>query len=255
MAVLDANGALLRSGLTGALSFKPLTRGTYYLSITGNVPWFYSLRLELADVGVDDHGDFPESATPIAPGGSVAVRFETEQDQDALQFTAATDGIYQAVCEPACAMAFYYEGALNFVETGPGRMLIDASRATPITFLLTSRSGVENVTFRLERVATDDHGDNVFTAGTLTLPVSVSGIVQTAVDTDAFNVWLEAGRSYRLDLESLGTLRLGVTGPQGFVVTPRDGVLTATHTGAHLLLVYGATGLTEVPWSLTLQAR
>ncbi|MFP2930793.1 hypothetical protein ACLESO_37465 [Pyxidicoccus sp. 3LG] len=253
-AVVDVNGSLLKSGFTGSLSFKPQASGTYYLRITGSAPWFYSLLLELVDVGVDDHGDFPENATAISPGGSVAVRFETPQDQDAIQFTAETDGIYEATCEPACEMSFRYEGAINFLSTGSGRMLIDASRAAPVTLLLHPRSGVENVTLRLARVATDDHGDNVLTAQALTLPASVSGRVQTAVDGDAFKVWLDAGRSYRLGLD-LGSLTLAVTGPQGFNVTPRDGVLTANQSGTYLLLVYGATGLTELPWSFTLHTE
>ncbi|MCP3140137.1 hypothetical protein [Pyxidicoccus xibeiensis] len=251
--VVDAAGQAQRLDATNTLSFKPTSRGTYYLHVRGGTPWFHSFRLVLVDLGPDDHGDTSDTATPIVPGNVTFARFETPQDRDAVSFTTAPDGIYLATCEPACDMDFYYTGTLNFMSTGrAGQYLIDASQVMPITLFLRPRAGVDATRLLLERVATDDHGDTPASAGVLTLPAARSGRVQTAVDGDAFIVWLEAGRTYRLG-QDLGALRLMVTGPDGSTVTPRGGLFTAHMSGTWVLMVFGASELEELPWSFTLQ--
>jgi hypothetical protein len=249
--VTDASGQVLRGDTTHSLGFKTEVDGTYFVQVLQGPVGVYTFLAVLEDQGPDDHGDTPDTATPLGANMLATGRFETPQDTDAIRFFSEANAIYQVSCEPACDMLFQHDGALNSMTLGPGRVLIDASEAAPVTLLLRPRPDADGFRLSLGRVATDDHGDNILNASPLTLPASVSGRVQTSVDADAFTVWLQAGHTYRLE-GNLGVLRLSLLGPTRQDVTPRDGLFVADMTGVHLLRVFGALALAEPAWSFTL---
>lgn len=250
--VVDASGNDVASLLAANLSFELPRDGTYFIQVREGDPSLYSFRLLLTDRGIDDHGDSQDTATPLVLDTLVTARFETRLDVDAFTFDSQAEGIYLVTCEPACALSLHYWGRVDVRALNTSRYLLDTALAAPITLLLQPLPGMEHYTLRVTHVATDDHPDTTFDARPLTLPVSVSGVVQSAENVDTLVVWLVAGRRYRLAVD-LGRLELALNGPNGAVVLPRDGVLPVLTTGSYSLHISGALDVEQLPWSLTLR--
>ncbi|NVJ08030.1 hypothetical protein HUW63_22660 [Myxococcus sp. AM001] len=252
--VVDANGGNVALADTDRLRARVERAGTYYLLVDGGDLWAHSFSLTLVDAGVDDHGDSPQTATLITPGTPLSGLFETPQDTDAVVFQAEDRGIYLASYAPAPNLSFNPRGAVGILELGGGRHLFSAWNAAPVTMMFQPLNGAEAFSLLLEHVAVDDYGDHGGTAQALTLPATVSGVVQTAIDADVFSVGLEAGRAYRLDLEA-GALQVSLMAPGGLPWDVRDGRFVADRSGLHVLTFAGASGLEQVPWRFTLQAE
>ncbi|WP_426755735.1 hypothetical protein [Myxococcus sp. Y35] len=252
--VVDATGANVASSTTDRLRARMEVEGTYYLKVQGGELWAHSFQLTLVDAGVDDHGDSPETATFVAPGTSVTGRFETPYDTDAIAFWGEPRGVYLAAYAPSAELAFNPRGAVSILDLGNGHHLFSAWGEGPVTMMFQPLRGVEGFSLQLTQEAVDDYGDHSGDAQELPLPVSVSGVVQTAIDTDVFSVALEAGRAYRLGLD-VGTLRLTLLAPDGTLSRPQAGIFRPTRTGNHLLTLTGAAGRELVPWRISLQAE
>ncbi|MFP2906932.1 hypothetical protein ACLESD_18180 [Pyxidicoccus sp. 3LFB2] len=238
---------------TDTVDIKRYGTGTYHLHVRGGPPSVPAFLLVVEDLGPDDHGDDAGLATPMTPGDVITGGFQTEQDTDAIAFIPEGSTLYRADCEPACQMSVSLPSGLQdgFVQVNPGRYLIDPRSYSRITLLLRPLGGSKGFTLRVTPVATDDHGDDRSNAASLTPPTFRSGVVQTAADVDAFTVYLEAGRTYRL-VEDLGGLRLRLAHWLGPVVTPRDGYFVPSVTGDHVLTLDGASGYVQTPWRFTL---
>ncbi|QDE86566.1 hypothetical protein BHS07_36345 [Myxococcus xanthus] len=252
--VVDANGVNVALSDTDRLRARVELAGTYYLLVDGGDLWAHSFLLTLVDAGVDDHGDSPQTATLITPGTPVSGLFETPQDTDAVVFQAEDRGIYLASYAPSPNLSFNPRGAVGILDLGDGRHLFSAWNAAPVTMMFQPLNDAESFSLLLEHVAVDDYGDHSGTAHALTLPASVSGVVQTAIDADVFSVGLEAGRAYRLDLDA-GALQVSLMAPGGLLSNPRAGRFVADRSGPHVLTFAGASGLNQVPWRFTLQAE
>ncbi|AEI64071.1 hypothetical protein [Corallococcus macrosporus] len=252
--VVDANGENVARTDTDLLRARVDAAGTYYLLLEGGAPWAHSFVLTLVDAGVDDHGDSPQTATLITPGTPVTGIFETPQDTDAVVFPAEARGIYLASYAPFADLSFNPRGAVGMLELGSGRHLFSAWNPAPVTMMFQPLNGADAFSLLLEQLAIDDFGDHSGTAVTLTLPASVSGVVQTAIDADVFTVALEAGRAYRLELET-GALQVSLLAPGGALSHLRSGRFVADRSGVHVLTLAGASGLAQVPWRFTLQAE
>ncbi|GHG78672.1 PPC domain-containing protein [Comamonas sp. JC664] len=250
--VVDGTGANVATSTTDRIRARIGAAGTYYLRVQGGPDWEHTFSLTLVDAGVDDHGDSPQTATVITPGTTVTGRFETAYDTDAIAFLAEPGGIYLAAYSPFRDLAFNPRGVTGILDLGDGRHLFGGWEAGPVTMMFQARNGAEGFSLRLEQVAVDDHADHGADARTVALPAEVSGVVQTAIDTDVFFVWLEAGRRYRLGLET-GPLAVTLVAPGGALSRPVSGVMTPLFTGPHLLMLSGASGVAQVPWRVTLQ--
>ena len=252
--VVDGACANVASSTTDRLRARVGVAGTYYLRVQGGPDWEHTFSLTLVDAGVDDHGDSPQTATVITPETTVTGRFETAHDTDAIAFHAEPGGIYLASYSPFEDLYFNPRGVAGSLTLDEGRHLFGGWEAGPVTMMFQPRNGGEGFSLRLEQVAVDDHVDHGADARTVALPVDVSGVVQTALDTDVFSVWLASGRRYRLGLET-GPLAVTLVAPGGVLSRPVSGVLAPSVTGPHLLMLAGAQGLAQVPWRVTLHAE
>lgn len=252
--VVDENGGNVALADTDRLRARVERDGTYFLLVDGGDPWAHSFWLTLVDAGVDDHGDSPQTATLITPGVPVTGLFETPQDTDAVVFQAEDRGIYLASYAPFANLSFNPRGAVGILDLGDGRYLFNAWNAAPVTMMFQPLGDVGAFSLLLEQVAVDDHGDHGGTAQVLTLPASMSGVVQTVIDADVFSVELEAGRAYGLDLEA-GALQVSLMAPGGLPLSLRAGRFVAARSGPHVLTFAGAGGLEQAPWRFTLRAE
>ncbi|AKQ70505.1 putative lipoprotein [Myxococcus hansupus] len=252
--VVDGTGANVASSTTDRLRARVGTAGTHYLRIQGGPDWEHTFSLTLVDAGVDDHGDSPQTATVITPGTTVTGRFETPADTDAIAFLAEPGGIYLATYAPSERLSFNPRGVAGSLTLGEGRHLFGGWEAGPVTMMFQPRNDAEGFSLHLEQVAVDDHADHSAEAQQVRLPVDISGVVQTAIDTDVFSVRLEEGRRYRLGLDT-GPLAVTLVAPGGGLSRPVSGVLVPVFTGPHLMMLTGASGLAQVPWRVTLQAE
>jgi hypothetical protein len=254
--VTDAAGVLLALGSSRSLSFEPVAQGTYYLVLARGSAWLPSFFLTWVDLGPDDHGDTPETATFIGQAAVATGRFESPLDTDAIAFSTEAGGIYRVDCEPACDMSLYTEGFVpaGFAQLGPGRYLVHSSWLERRTLLLRPLPGIESFTLWLAKVATDDYGDNALNATPLTLPATVSGILHTGVDEDVFAAQLVMRRRYQLFMTVSG-LPITVTDPNGSLMGFFGDGFTSNGTGTYLIRVHGGAGLTQQPWRFTLREQ
>ncbi|GEL70396.1 hypothetical protein MVI01_21800 [Myxococcus virescens] len=252
--VVDEEGANVALTTTDQLRVRMNRWGTYSLRVQGGAPWEHSFVLTLVDAGTDDHGDSPETATFISPGTTITGRFDSPQDTDAIAFYTQARAIYLASYAPFADLSLNPRGAVGILGLEGGRHLFSARDARQVTLMLQPLNGVEGFSLTLEEVAIDDHPDSSEDAQILELPASRAGVVQSAVDTDVFSVWLEEGRAYRLGLDA-GTLRATLIAPGGLLANLRDGRFVASRSGLHTLFLAGASGLEQVPWRFTLQAE
>lgn len=254
--VTSATGQPLAVGTSRSLRFEPAARGTYYLFLERCPTWMPTFLLTVVDLGQDDHGDTPDTATVMSVGSILTGRFETQQDVDAIAFPAQARHVYLADCGLTCDVRMGSVGRVpaGFAPLSPGQYLVHARWTEQLALLLSPRPGVQDFGLRLQRVAIDEYGDNALNAEPLTLPATLSGSIQTGVDEDAFSVELVSGRRYRLT-SSLGTLRIDVVGPNGLPVGFVNGTFTAFTSGRYLVRVSGGSGLQLLAWSFTLREQ
>ncbi|QSQ22005.1 hypothetical protein JY651_43830 [Pyxidicoccus parkwayensis] len=254
--VVDIQGRqMFALGSSLSLTFEPPEPGRYAVMLMRPSAWMPTFLFTVEDLGADDHGDTPATATFIAWGDSVSGRFETPTDTDAIAFPAQAGHVYLAECEPACDMGRDLSGPAPapFARLGPGQYLVRAQRTEPLALLLRSLGGSNSFTLRLQDVATDDYGGSSSDAEPLMLPASVSGILHTVVDEDVFTVHLMVLHRYRL-ATNLGSLQLSVALSGGGLATfPQDGLFSVGTSGTYLIRVFGASGLSRPAWSFTLR--
>lgn len=59
----------------------------------------------------------------------------------------------------------------------------------------------------------DDYADSTDTSGSLTVGGAITGNIETSFDEDWFRISLQAGRTYRFDLEGFDTFRGTLSDP------------------------------------------
>lgn len=246
----DTSGTVLTSAqVTRELSYRLPASGTYFLEVRSldvNPPASigdYTLTLE--DRGVDDHGDTAETATPLPVGTAVEGRDQGVADVDAFSIQAKAGMFYRLTCTPGggsgrCTV--YLEGKTPRADPDPAHpqaFLFDA--ATPGTLTLTVHAP-DAYSLLLEEVGLDDHGETLAESTPLTLGMPVDGTLESVLDEDSFVLSLEAGRTYRVQLDAafalalrveevsfLSTLRFGggeftpqASGKVRFIVSPQS---------------------------------
>lgn len=206
---------------------------------------------------LDDHGDTPDTATPVTPGLRFAGFLTDSWDRDVFSFTAAPGHFYRFGCTFQDATSLWKhewiqeQGIILAYEMvyGPDAPGLHFKPGAGTKFLRLETDSLElsgEYTCLLDDLGPDDHGDDVANATPLTWPIRLSAALETAFDTDAFSVNLLAGQTRIVRAGGNFSTRVRVLGPDGAEV-PRSyqGEFTPTLPGVHHILVQPEV----TPWS------
>ena len=211
--------------------FTPDESGTYYISANGagSVTGTYKLSVTQVNPPPDD---LPASATTtgtVAVGGLATGEIETAGDEDWFAVTLEAGRFYRFDLEGGSANRGtledpYLRGIYDAEGTAiPGTSNDNANihLSSRVEFAADAdgtyyvaaggaRGHTGTYTLSVETIP-DDYAANETTTGTLAVGGSAAGEIDMRGDRDWFAVTLEAGRTYRIDLEgsfgNRGTLR------------------------------------------------
>ena len=242
--VHDANGNLIRGttdnregeGSNSRLFFQPENAGTYHIAAGANGDRIGTYRVSVAEVG-DDYLAGTGTTGTVAVDGSATGEIEHPNDQDWFAVTLEAGKPYQIDLEGSHTNAGtlrspYLRGVydadgnliggttdddggvswnsrLSFEPETSGTYYIaaGASRVPDIFYFDVDGIG----TYRVSVAALDDYVAGTGTTGTVAVGGSATGEIEREFDLDWFAVTLEAGKSYRIDVEgsdtNAGTMR------------------------------------------------
>ncbi|WP_426747202.1 hypothetical protein VZQ01_06600 [Myxococcus faecalis] len=261
----DAAGTVLTETAWGRIVLEATSTGRYFVFARAlkETPWWSDFQVELQDLGPDDHGDTPGTATRVEVGQVVEGLIHSSTDLDAIALQLDADGVYQVTCTPDCSLSASTPGS-----TFPFRMHMTSSKgvwkahllaSTLVTFIIDSRSAPYAFTFRVERVGTDDHGDDAAHATVVTLPVSLEGVFELGSDLDELAVTLEGGTTYVVSSNG-ATVQLfdagGANVPVIYDAVTRTRSVTTTAPGLHRVVLSSQDPLVGIAksWSFALNA-
>ena len=207
------------------LTFTAQTAGTYYVSAAAWGTGTGTYRVSVTDVtddSQDDQGVTTGTAGTVAVGGSVAGEVGHADDLDWFAVTLEAGKTYRIDLKGASSGAGtlrdpYLQGlydadgnAITGVsddDSGRGSdSQLTFTAQTAGTYYVSAGAGQNNTgTYRLSVTdvtdgAQDDFGASTGTAGTVAVGGSATGEIGHAGDNDWFGVTLEAGKTYRIDL-------------------------------------------------------
>ena len=256
--VHDADGALIagtwdNSGWAGRNSrvfFTAGEDGTYYIAAGAYANWHLgTYTLSVTEVP-DDHAAGTGTSATVAVGGSATGNIEYAGDRDwfavnleagktywiELEGSRTGDG---TLTDPYLRGVHDADGALIAGTTdddgGIGfnsRVLFTAGEDGTYYVAagaFANRRGTYTLSVT-ELSATDDYAAGTGTSGTVTVGGSATGDIETRGDRDWFAVNLEAGESYRIDLEGSRTGDGTLYDPYLRGVHDADGALIAGTT-------------------------
>ena len=254
--VYDADGVLLAgtaannggTGYNSRVTFTAQEDGTYYVAAGayGSREGTYTLSVtEIAD----DFGAGTGTTGTVAVDGSTTGDIETSRDRDWFAVTLEAGKTYRIDLEGSETGAgtlfnpylrgVYdadgvrlagttnddggtgYNSRVTFTAPADGTYYVAAGAAND-GFLGTYTLSVTDVT--------DDFGAGTGTTGTVAVDGSTTGDIETSRDRDWFAVTLEAGKTYRIDLEGSRTGAGTLLDPYLRGVYDADGVLLAGTT-------------------------
>ncbi|KFE67582.1 hypothetical protein DB31_8065 [Hyalangium minutum] len=213
--LVDGAGALLVRDNTSSTSAKVVyefdTAGTYYVRLrygTGSTTVTGNYTYQLKDLGVDDHGDTPATATPITPSTTTSTgKIETLGDLDHFSFSGAVNTTYEFSCTGSgidCNVVLY-DSSGTVVQSDTGTST--TARVTYLvrvagTFYVRVYSGTAAIgayTYQLKNLGTDDHGNTLSDATPVTPSTSFSSArIDAAGDVDVFSFTAVAGHIYEV---------------------------------------------------------
>jgi hypothetical protein len=184
---------------------------------TAGLTGTYRFRLE--ELGPDDHGDTPETATVLYPAGEAGLGLvESEADTDVFAFTAEAQKLYRFDC---IGEALYVcnlsvldaQGqvvpnvfAAGFKAPSAGTWYVKRSTEH-------GRPGYYSYFFA--PLGVDDHGDTAATATPIPFPASINGQLEISNDQDYFSFTGTAGHLFRMTRRPRGTVWFQVWDPTG----------------------------------------
>lgn len=250
----DGAGTVLASSSSSYNAYvaaEAAASGTWTVSLTGpsygsTAAGPYTWKLE--DLGIDDHGDTPATASPIVVGTGASGRLEMAGDDDVFSFTTVAGHIYRATCTPgaglsSCGLALY---------DASGTPVSGGSSSGPLAFLATGGKAYVEVSswysgytgsysLVVVDVGADDHGDTAATATAVTVGSAAAGTLQYPADKDVFSFAAVASHIYTVVS----------TGP-ALAVKDASGVTVASSsysTGVSFKAASGGTFTVEVSYS------
>lgn len=236
--LVDADGVSLAYGANDWEALRSDLRATadrdgpVYLQVTGataGARYHIDTGLLLAD----DHGDRPQSATPLTPGSVVAGHFDGRWDIDVFSIGVQAGRTYRVEVDSDLPMAqdlpgsMWVSGAdgrwLDAPNTGlaqhSGRLVLYADADEQLTLTLQNRQSVD-YRVKVVDVAPDDHADGPLGATWVTPGAAVVGRLEPGFEADGFRFEAAAGQFYRVRIEALG----GGIWTSGHVVYGTDGM-------------------------------
>ena len=239
---------------------RELPAGTYYLGVSNIQPYSGVYELSVRDVGPDDHGGLPETATELPLGATLSGTIDPAGDTDffrielpertTLEVSGAGVDQSQAVriCEPEQRD---FDFALLDDEGGLGwsRRELEAG-----TYFLAVRSGGLEGAYQIgvRDVGPDDHGDAPFSATPLALGETAAGDIEPRGDLDYFRFDLPRRMNVIVSTRADAGIDLMLTNANGREATDAEGVYRSTEqdsqgglllraeldAGRHYLLVW-----------------
>ena len=209
--LLDAAGGELASqrGANARVLIELASAGTYYVRLASGSTAAGTYSVRVVDLGTDDHGDTPATATALMPSATPATgRVETVGDVDVFSFSGAVNTVYEFSCSSSAIDC-------NAVLTdASGTVLKSDTSSSPsakVTYLVRSAgtffvkvsSGTATVgdyTYQLKNLGTDDHGNSPGDATPVTPSTTLaSARIDDAQDVDVFSFSAVAGHIYEVE--------------------------------------------------------
>ena len=242
--VYDDNGVLIGgtsnddggTGLNSRMAFTPTADGTYYVAagVYGSSQGTYTLSVtEVTNSVTDDFAAGTGTTGTVAVGGSATGDIESAGDRDWFAVTLDANKTYRIDLEgsPTGAgdlddpyLRGVYDDNGGFIGgtsnddggTGLNSRVAFTPTADGTYYVAAGVYGSSQGTYTLSvtevtNSVTDDFAAGTGTTGTVAVGGSATGDIESAGDRDWFAVMLEAGTTYRIDLEGsrtgAGTLR------------------------------------------------
>lgn len=220
--LLDATGESIAStGLSWQAGYEAPATGIVYAEVrhataSNEFPVTYVYALE--DVGPDDHGDTPETATELLPLGTpFEAQIEQAGDVDVFAFEAVAGHVYHFRCTDrwGCSVklrdatgALLHEqlsGGLDYNFVTAGRYTLEVSF---LPLLLASNVGPYH--YSLEDAGPDDHGGTAATATDISFGEATAAKFETPLDVDVFRFTAPAGQVVRFTCSSTDLLACAI---------------------------------------------
>ncbi|GEL72591.1 hypothetical protein [Myxococcus virescens] len=194
----DADGKTLAETQWNRIVHEAASTGTYYVHLLPNSSWGSDIEVRVDDLGTDDHGATPQTATLAAVGETVTGLIHKETDLDAISVPLDPDVFYLLSCTRECTLTTRTSGArLYMLKIEEGMWHVHTSASGLVTFIVSSSFNPPyDFTFKLDQASTDDHGDDAEHATPQAVPVNAAGVFELGSDVDVLSFELEASRTY-----------------------------------------------------------
>ena len=232
----DADGALI-AGTTnddGSRShnsrvfFTAGEDGTYYVAAGANANGLGTYTLSVTEVSDDDYAAGTGTSGTVAVGGSATGDIETPVDRDWFAVTLKAGKWYRIDLEGSwTGGGTLFDPYLRGIHDADGALIAGTTdnyggwRFNSRVFFTPGEDGTYYVaagagaaygrnwhgtyTLSVTELPDDDYAAGTGTSGTVAVGGSATGDLETPGDRDWFAVTLEAGKTYRIDLEGSGT--------------------------------------------------
>ncbi|WP_368670952.1 hypothetical protein [Myxococcus sp. AM010] len=234
----DADGETLAETQWNRIVHEAAATGTYYVHLLPNPSWGSDIEMRVDDLGMDDHGDTPQTATLADVGETVTGLIHKVPDLDAISVPLDANVFYRLSCTRDCTLTTRTSGApLYMLKAEDGLWHVHTLTSGLVTFIVSARSTPYTFTFRLDPTSTDDHGDDAGHATPQAVPMSTAGVFELGSDVDVLSFELEAGRSYVVS-GSRTTLRIldphGAQAPLAYEAGTENQTFTAQSSGTYV---------------------
>ena len=233
--VYDENGDLIQGtvvadggvGKNAGFDFEPEATGTYYIAAGAFHTGIGTYRVSVAELTSDDYAAATHTSGTVEVNDSASGEIQYEGDADWFAVTLAAGNRYQFDLEGASTSAgtlvdptIYglYDADGNRL---PGRTYNDAGgegknsrlvfdpKNTGTYYISAAGDNDDNVgTYRLSLTQVqegDDFSADTGTTGTVSVDGSTAGEIDRAYDRDWFEITLQAGKIYQIDLRGAST--------------------------------------------------
>lgn len=244
--IYDVNGVLVAStfsddtdGNEASLVFRPATSGTYFIAADGYSGYTGTYKLSVTTLA-GDVGQTTALAAPLTLNTPVTVTINDAADIDWYSVTLTSGTTYGirthgaatnrgTLYDPVLLGLYNSAGALipdTYVDDAGGLLnakLLYTPTSTGTYYVAVD--GYDRFTGTMRLAATFDNiSGDASAPGTLTVGSSVEGTIDSAADTDRYNIVLQASTSYYIRM-------LGYHARNGDLVDPDiSGVYTSTNT-------------------------